>query len=49
MVSRGRLDGAMGSGGNGWVGSMVTHRAYAALFVEAVGLVGAQSMQPEAA
>ena len=49
MVSRGRLDGAMGSGGNGWVGSMVTHRAYAALFVEAVGLVGTRSTQPKAA
>ena len=49
MVSRGRLDGAMGSGGSGWVGSMLTHRAYAALFVEAVGLVGARSTQPKAA
>ena len=28
---------------------MVTHRAYAALFVEAVGLVGARSTQPKAA
>ena len=28
---------------------MLTHRAYAALFVEAVGLVGARSMQPIAA
>ena len=48
MVSRKRLDGAMGSVAvGGWVRSL-THRAYAALFVEAVGLVGAQSMQPEA-
>ena len=28
---------------------MLTHRACAALFVEAVGLVGARSMQPKAA
>ena len=28
---------------------MLTHRAYAALFVEAVGLVGARSTQPKAA
>ena len=48
-VSSGRLDGAMGSGGSEWVGSMLTHRAYAALFVEAVGLVGTRSMQPKAA
>ena len=49
MVSRGRRDGAMGSRGSGWVGSMLMHRAYAALFVEAVGLVGTRSMQPKAA
>ena len=28
---------------------MLTHRAYAALFVEAVGLVGTRSTQPKAA
>ena len=49
MVSRGRLDGAMGSGGSEWVGSMLTHRAYGALFVEAVGLIGTRSMQSRAA
>ena len=32
----------------GWVRSL-THRACAALFVEAVGLVGTRSMQPRAA
>ena len=33
----------------GFDGELVTHRAYAALFVEAVGLVGTRSTQPKAA